>query len=97
MITSLDIGTINSGAAWFDGKAARMIDLAVRRFAAIAIALVALMIAAVAALPTILYARSHTNFFFGGTSILIMVGVGLDTVKQIESQLQQRHYEGFLR
>jgi preprotein translocase subunit SecY len=39
-----------------------------------------------------------TNQFpFGGTSILITVGVGLDTVKQIESQLQQRNYEGFLR
>jgi preprotein translocase subunit SecY len=37
------------------------------------------------------------NFPFGGTSILIVVGVGLDTVKQIESQLQQRNYEGFLR
>ena len=37
------------------------------------------------------------NFPFGGTSILIMVGVGLDTVKQIESHLQQRNYEGFLR
>lgn len=37
------------------------------------------------------------NFPFGGTSILIIVGVGLDTVKQIESQLQQRNYEGFLR
>jgi preprotein translocase subunit SecY len=37
------------------------------------------------------------DFPFGGTSLLIMVGVGLDTVKQIESQLQQRHYEGFLR
>jgi preprotein translocase subunit SecY len=37
------------------------------------------------------------NFPFGGTSILIVVGVGLETVKQIESQLQQRHYEGFLR
>ncbi len=37
------------------------------------------------------------NFPFGGTSILIIVSVGLDTVKQIESQLQQRHYEGFLR
>jgi preprotein translocase subunit SecY len=33
---------------------------------------------------------------FGGTSLLIMVGVGLDTVKQIEAQLQQRNYEGFL-
>ena len=37
------------------------------------------------------------KFPFGGTSILIIVGVGLDTVKQIESQLQQRNYEGFLR
>ncbi len=40
---------------------------------------------------------ANQNFPFGGTSLLIMVGVGLDTVKQIESQLQQRHYEGFLR
>lgn len=38
-----------------------------------------------------------SRFPFGGTSILIVVGVGLETVKQIESQLQQRHYEGFLR
>ena len=41
--------------------------------------------------------NASQNFPFGGTSILIMVGVGLDTVKQIESQLQQRNYEGFLR
>ena len=41
--------------------------------------------------------NANQNFPFGGTSILIMVGVGLDTVKQIESQLQQRRYEGFLR
>ena len=37
------------------------------------------------------------RFIFGGTSLLITVGVGLDTVKQIQSQLQQRNYEGFLR
>jgi preprotein translocase subunit SecY len=37
------------------------------------------------------------QFPFSGVSLLIMVGVGLDTVKQIESQLQQRNYEGFLR
>ena len=37
------------------------------------------------------------NFPFGGTAILIVVGVGLDTAKQIESQLQQRSYEGFLK
>jgi preprotein translocase subunit SecY len=40
---------------------------------------------------------ANQNFPFGGTTILILVGVGLDTVKQIESQLQQRNYEGFLR
>jgi preprotein translocase subunit SecY len=40
---------------------------------------------------------THGKFPFGGTSILIIVGVGLDTVKQIQSQLQQRNYEGFLR
>ncbi|WP_031466853.1 preprotein translocase subunit SecY [Sciscionella sediminilitoris] len=41
--------------------------------------------------------QNSQNFPFGGTSVLIMVGVGLDTVKQIESQLMQRNYEGFLR
>jgi preprotein translocase subunit SecY len=41
--------------------------------------------------------NASTNLPFGGTSILIIVGVGLETVKQIESQLQQRNYEGFLR
>jgi preprotein translocase subunit SecY len=41
--------------------------------------------------------NASQNFPFGGTTILIIVGVGLDTVKQIESQLQQRNYEGFLR
>ncbi|MEO8293839.1 MAG: SecY family transport protein, partial [Actinomycetota bacterium] len=41
--------------------------------------------------------NANQNFPFGGTAILIIVGVGLETVKQIESQLQQRNYEGFLR
>lgn len=45
----------------------------------------------------ILLFNADQNFPFGGTSLLIMVGVGLDTVKQIESQLHQRHYEGFLK
>jgi preprotein translocase subunit SecY len=40
---------------------------------------------------------ANANFPFGGASILIIVGVGLETVKQIDSQLQQRHYEGLLR
>ncbi|WP_406319518.1 preprotein translocase subunit SecY [Streptosporangium sp. NBC_01639] len=40
---------------------------------------------------------TQQNFPFGGTTVLIMVGVGLDTVKQIESQLEQRTYQGFLK
>ena len=53
----------------------------------------------VALIPLIAFVAigANQNFPFGGTSILIMVGVALDTVKQIESQLQQRNYEGFLR
>jgi preprotein translocase subunit SecY len=44
-----------------------------------------------------LNSSAYRNFPFGGTAVLIMVGVGLETVKQIESQLMQRNYEGFLR
>jgi len=53
----------------------------------------------VALLPLIALAfvGANSSFPFGGTSILIIVGVGLETVKQIDSQLQQRHYEGLLR
>lgn len=53
----------------------------------------------VALIPLIALATvsANQNFPFGGTSILIMVGVGLETVKQIDAQLQQRHYEGLLR
>jgi len=57
----------------------------------------ALYLGAVAALPTILISQTSANFFFGGTSILIIVGVALDTVKQLEAQLMMRNYEGFLK
>jgi preprotein translocase subunit SecY len=57
----------------------------------------ALYLAAVAALPTILLNQTSANFFFGGTSILIVVGVALDTMKQLEAQLMMRNYEGFLK
>lgn len=59
----------------------------------------ALYLGAISLVPLIAFAviGANQNFPFGGTSILIMVGVALDTVKQIESQLQQRNYEGFLR
>jgi preprotein translocase subunit SecY len=54
----------------------------------------------VAVLPNFFFSitsGNNQNFPFGGTAVLIMVGVALDTVKQIESQLMQRNYEGFLR
>ena len=59
----------------------------------------ALYLGLISLIPLIAFAviNANQNFPFGGTSILIMVGVALDTVKQIESQLQQRNYEGFLR
>jgi preprotein translocase subunit SecY len=59
----------------------------------------ALYLALVALIPVfalVLFGATQ-NFPFGGTAILIVVGVGLDTAKQIESQLQQRSYEGFLK
>ncbi|MEV3926241.1 preprotein translocase subunit SecY [Actinomadura coerulea] len=59
----------------------------------------ALYLGLVSLVPMVAFAlmKASSDFPFGGTSILIVVGVGLDTVKQIESQLQQRNYEGFLR
>src|ERR671922_1516123 len=57
----------------------------------------ALYLGAVAALPTILISQTSANFYFGGTSILIVVGVALDTMKQLEAQLMMRNYEGFLK
>jgi len=57
----------------------------------------ALYLGAVAALPTLLISQTAANFYFGGTSILIVVGVALDTVKQLEAQLMMRNYEGFLK
>ena len=57
----------------------------------------ALFIAAIALIPSVFLATQDLNVPFGGTSILITVGVTLETMKQIESQLMMRHYEGFLR
>lgn len=61
----------------------------------------ALYLAVVSILPNFFFIwldrQQYLNFPFGGTAVLIMVGVGLETTKQIESQLMQRNYEGFLR
>ena len=58
----------------------------------------ALFLAIIAILPNILIKITGiTTFYFGGTSVLIMVGVALETVQQIESHMLMRHYEGFIK
>jgi preprotein translocase subunit SecY len=57
----------------------------------------ALFFAAIAILPWVLIGRFNVTYFFGGTGLLIVVGVALDTLQQIESHLMMRHYEGFLK
>ena len=54
-------------------------------------------LAAVCVLPTIFYAKAKVPFYFGGTSLLILIGVALDTIQQIEAHLLTRHYEGFMK
>jgi len=57
----------------------------------------AIYISVVCVLPTILIGKFNLPFYFGGTALLIAVGVGMDTVAQIESHLITRNYEGFLK
>jgi preprotein translocase subunit SecY len=57
----------------------------------------AIYVSAVCVLPSILITQFNVPFYFGGTALLIVVGVAIDTVSQIESHMLTRHYEGFLR
>jgi preprotein translocase subunit SecY len=57
----------------------------------------AIYISVVCVLPSILIGKFNLPFYFGGTALLIAVGVGMDTVAQIESHLITRNYEGFLK
>ena len=57
----------------------------------------AVYVSAVCVLPTFLITEFHVPFYFGGTALLIVVGVAIDTVGQIESHLLTRHYEGFMK
>ncbi|MGC9967571.1 MAG: preprotein translocase subunit SecY [Syntrophobacteraceae bacterium] len=57
----------------------------------------ALYISAVCVLPTLLIQRFGVPFYFGGTALLIVIGVALDTLAQIEAHMLSRHYEGFLK
>jgi len=57
----------------------------------------AIYVSVICVLPSILIARFNVPFYFGGTGLLIVVGVAMDTVQQVESHLITRHYEGFLK
>ncbi len=57
----------------------------------------AIFFACIAILPWVLIAQLEVNYFFGGTGLLIVVGVALDTLQQIESHLLMRHYDGFMK
>ena len=57
----------------------------------------ALYVSAICVLPSILITHFNVPFYFGGTALLIVVGVAIDTVAQMESHMLSRHYEGFLK
>jgi preprotein translocase subunit SecY len=57
----------------------------------------ALYVALVCVLPTVLINKFNVPFYFGGTALLIVVGVAMDTVAQIEAHMLTRNYEGFLK
>jgi len=57
----------------------------------------AIYVSAVCVLPSVLMTKFNVPFYFGGTALLIVVGVAIDTVSQMESHMLTRHYEGFLK
>ncbi len=57
----------------------------------------AIYVSAVCVLPTLLISRFNVPFYFGGTALLIVVGVAIDTISQMESHMLARHYEGFMK
>lgn len=57
----------------------------------------AIFLAFISVMPWFLMGSFNITFYFGGTSVLIVVGVALDTLQQVESQLQMRNYQGFMK
>ncbi|NVM56940.1 MAG: preprotein translocase subunit SecY [Desulfobacterales bacterium] len=57
----------------------------------------AIYVSAVCVLPTVLIAKFNVPFYFGGTALLIVVGVAIDTISQMETHMLARHYEGFMK
>ena len=98
MINPVDVAdNIKKSGAYIPGirpgrRTAEHIDRILTRITLIG----ALYMSAVCVLPTFLAVRAGVPFFFGGTALLIVVGVGLDTISQIEAHLVSRQYEGFV-
>jgi preprotein translocase subunit SecY len=74
-------------------KTAEFIDKVLTRLTVVG----AIYLSAVCVLPTLLIAKFNLPFYFGGTALLIVVGVAIDTISQIESHLVMRNYEGFMK
>lgn len=74
-------------------RTAEFIDKIITRLTVIG----AIYVSAVCVLPTILIQKINVPFYFGGTALLIVVGVGIDTLSQIESHSVSRNYDGFLK
>jgi preprotein translocase subunit SecY len=99
MINPTDVAdNIKKSGAYIPGirpgkKTAEYIDRILSRITLVG----AVYIAAVCIMPTILAVRLGVPFYFGGTALLIAVGVGLDTIAQVEAHLVSRQYEGFAK
>lgn len=97
MINPNDVAeNIKKSGAYIPGirpgkKTAEHIDRVLTRITLVG----ALYMSAVCVLPTLLAVRAGVPFYFGGTALLIVVGVGLDTIGQVEAHLVSRQYEGF--
>ena len=74
-------------------KTADFIDKVLTRITVVG----AIYLSIVCVLPTVLISQFNIPFYFGGTTLLIVVGVGIDTISQIESHLAMRNYEGFMK
>jgi preprotein translocase subunit SecY len=74
-------------------KTAEFIDKVLTRLTVVG----AIYLSAVCVLPTIMIAKFNIPFYFGGTALLIVVGVAIDTISQVESHLHMRNYEGFMK
>jgi len=74
-------------------KTAEFIDYVLTRITVIG----AIYLSAVCVMPTLLINKFNVPFYFGGTALLIVVGVAIDTISQIESHLVMRNYDGFMK